>query len=603
MARLRASLEGKRRPAAQDDGRRSEEKPPARARPRRTAWHLEEQSASTETLGFGFELVARAAEGQGSSEDSLGNVSTTLASELRVDRTAAAEWYARNRSRSRALFDLIDPAAYYTRPIALRNPDRLLRRAPPGVQHHLVPESRTWARGVDPALEQLFARGIDPESEDNAVPRSGASTRLAGARGGAGVRGDGRRAVIDAIPARAVRRDPPAMRRAKALYTALEHEAMHQETLLYMWHRLPHEQKRRVRRICATKRRGDASAAREAVTVPAGTATLGAARGEIPFGWDNEFDAHSIDVTGVRRRRAQRDQRRLSAVRRGRGTSSRRRSGFATGWRSWFWRGMFEFDSAAAVLARLRQPGRRGGFARGKGRRLMTEAEYHRACVARACDPGARDRCTRHSTSRCGNRCLRARVRGRQPLGRARSRRQRVGMDVHGLRAVSRVRADGVVSGVLRRLLRRPALRHEGRVPGHGEGADPPELPQLVPAELSLCLREVPDRRRCVKLDRMRSRSREFAADVRRDLALTPKQLQSKYLYDALGSSLFEAICRLPWYRITRAESRLLRRHADAIVGRALRRRRSSSSDAAAARSSPCSPRRCRRAAAPRAST
>ena len=58
----------------------------------------------------------------------------------------------------------------------------------------------------------------------------------------------------------------------------------------------------------------------------------------------------------------------------------------------------------------------------------------------------------------------------------------------------------------------------------------------------------------------------QFAADVRRDLTLTPKQLQSKYLYDALGSSLFEAICRLPWYRITRSESRLLRRHADAIV-------------------------------------
>jgi dimethylhistidine N-methyltransferase len=58
-----------------------------------------------------------------------------------------------------------------------------------------------------------------------------------------------------------------------------------------------------------------------------------------------------------------------------------------------------------------------------------------------------------------------------------------------------------------------------------------------------------------------------FAADVERDLALVPKQLQSKYLYDALGSSLFEAICRLPWYRITRAETDLLARHADAIVG------------------------------------
>ena len=62
-----------------------------------------------------------------------------------------------------------------------------------------------------------------------------------------------------------------------------------------------------------------------------------------------------------------------------------------------------------------------------------------------------------------------------------------------------------------------------------------------------------------------------FAADVLRDLSLTPKQLQSKYLYDALGSSLFEAICRLPWYRITRAEQRLLERHAPVIVRRLTR--------------------------------
>lgn len=58
----------------------------------------------------------------------------------------------------------------------------------------------------------------------------------------------------------------------------------------------------------------------------------------------------------------------------------------------------------------------------------------------------------------------------------------------------------------------------------------------------------------------------DFANDVARDLRLTPKQLQSKYLYDALGSTLFEAICRLPWYRITRAERWLLERHAAAIV-------------------------------------
>src|SRR5215218_154775 len=58
----------------------------------------------------------------------------------------------------------------------------------------------------------------------------------------------------------------------------------------------------------------------------------------------------------------------------------------------------------------------------------------------------------------------------------------------------------------------------------------------------------------------------QFAADVARDLALAPKQLQSKYFYDALGSSLFEAICRLPWYRITRAESALLATNAAEIL-------------------------------------
>ena len=50
----------------------------------------------------------------------------------------------------------------------------------------------------------------------------------------------------------------------------------------------------------------------------------------------------------------------------------------------------------------------------------------------------------------------------------------------------------------------------------------------------------------------------EFAADVGYYLSLTPRQLPSRYLYDDLGSALFEAVCRLPWYTITRAETRLL---------------------------------------------
>jgi dimethylhistidine N-methyltransferase len=57
-----------------------------------------------------------------------------------------------------------------------------------------------------------------------------------------------------------------------------------------------------------------------------------------------------------------------------------------------------------------------------------------------------------------------------------------------------------------------------------------------------------------------------FAADVRRGLGGRPKVLPPKYFYDALGSQLFEAICQLPWYPITRAETALLARSAREMV-------------------------------------
>ena len=60
----------------------------------------------------------------------------------------------------------------------------------------------------------------------------------------------------------------------------------------------------------------------------------------------------------------------------------------------------------------------------------------------------------------------------------------------------------------------------------------------------------------------------EFAAAVQYYLALRPRQLPSRYLYDELGSALFEAICRLPWYGITRAESRLLDAHGADVFAR-----------------------------------
>jgi len=63
--------------------------------------------------------------------------------------------------------------------------------------------------------------------------------------------------------------------------------------------------------------------------------------------------------------------------------------------------------------------------------------------------------------------------------------------------------------------------------------------------------------------------SYEFATDVRTGLTRPgQKELPSKYLYDDVGSALFEVISHLPEYGLTRADERLLRRHAKEIVDR-----------------------------------
>ncbi|MGH9632448.1 MAG: L-histidine N(alpha)-methyltransferase [Bryobacteraceae bacterium] len=60
----------------------------------------------------------------------------------------------------------------------------------------------------------------------------------------------------------------------------------------------------------------------------------------------------------------------------------------------------------------------------------------------------------------------------------------------------------------------------------------------------------------------------EFARDVRLGLGrIGQKELASTWLYDEVGSALFEAITYLPEYGLTRADERLLRDHASSIAG------------------------------------
>jgi L-histidine N-alpha-methyltransferase len=61
-----------------------------------------------------------------------------------------------------------------------------------------------------------------------------------------------------------------------------------------------------------------------------------------------------------------------------------------------------------------------------------------------------------------------------------------------------------------------------------------------------------------------------MAREVRAGLSMEPRSIPPKYFYDERGSRLFDAICDLPEYYLTRAEASLLELHADEIVARSM---------------------------------
>lgn len=208
-----------------------------------------------------------------------------------LDRAALAVRYRANRSRSAAIFNIIDPAVFFDAPIPLRHPFIFYAGHLPAFSFLTLVRDALGEPSIDRRLEDLFNRGIDPES-------------LAAAR--AHARSDWpSRAAVDAFAATCDARvlaaladarldDPanPRLERAQAAYTILEHEEMHHETLLYIVHRLPDDRKR-----AGTSEHHDVAAPRrEPVAIPAGQVTLGTAPDAQPFAWDNELPAMTVDV-------------------------------------------------------------------------------------------------------------------------------------------------------------------------------------------------------------------------------------------------------------------------------------------------------------------
>jgi ergothioneine biosynthesis protein EgtB len=323
----------------------------------------------------------------------------TLTATSSIDRAAVLERFRRIRARTRALFDLLDESVYYERPIALRNPVVFYEGHLPAFAVNTLLKRGLGVGGVDPVLEQIFARGIDPETEAAAVARGNPAWPSRAEVQAYAAAAD--RAIEAAISSAALEVDGhPTLHRAQALWTILEHEEMHQETLAYMWHELPYAKKRRPQASSVPGNHepgvgGAESAVDQQVSIPAGVATLGTGDEE-PFAWDNEVPAHQVpvpafaidvhnvtnaqfmafvDAGGYGDDRWWRPEDRSWLAEAG---VSHPRFWERDGGR-WYWRGMFDRIALPPHWPVWVTWAEANAYARWQGMRLPTEAEFHRA--------------------------------------------------------------------------------------------------------------------------------------------------------------------------------------------------------------------------------
>jgi len=266
------------------------------------------------------------------------------------------------RERTDELFRIVRPDALYERPIAERHRIVFYVGHVEAFDWNLFRKYALDVPPFHPEFHQLFAFGIDPPpgklpsdqpSDWPALPEVERYNRRT-------------REVIDA----ALHHVPDQL-----LHAAIEHRLMHAETLAYILHNLPYEKK--VAHPSDIPSLPGTPSPRM-IEIPAGAARLGSSA-DAPFGWDNEFHEHSVDVPAFSIARYKVTNREyLEFVEAGAAApffweelGGRR-----------YYRGMFARiplppDWPVFVTHREAQ-----AYAEWRGMRLPTEAEFHRAAGA-----------------------------------------------------------------------------------------------------------------------------------------------------------------------------------------------------------------------------
>ncbi len=195
--------------------------------------------------------------------------------------------------RSDRIFALLEPAAWYERPIALRQPFVFYVGHLPAFAWNQVARGVLGREGFRPELDALFARGIDPVGVDRYEPDAPALWPTP--REVLDYRDRVRAALRASFDAVAEREGADVLAdRGRIWHLVIEHELMHHETLLYMVQQLRRGLVRRPEGLPAYDLGpGAPSGTRH---VAAGTVTLGGDFHEQEFGWDNEFPRHEVRV-------------------------------------------------------------------------------------------------------------------------------------------------------------------------------------------------------------------------------------------------------------------------------------------------------------------
>jgi formylglycine-generating enzyme required for sulfatase activity len=292
-----------------------------------------------------------------------------------MDRSRLIARYRRNRERSRGLFDLLaGDEAHYSRPIPLRHPFVFYEGHVPAFSFITLVKNALGGESLDPALETLFARGIDPPTDASAPDRALWPDRRTVRQFAAAAD----EAVIEALTHADL--DEP-----EAAHVILEHEAMHQETLLYMLHRTPYALKQAP--ADHRPRAGGAMPRTEWIAIPPGRATLGIDRSAAAYAWDNECPRRVETVGGF-------------AIESGNVANAAYLEFVEAGnvphppfWEKreggWMWRGLFEEIPLPPAWPVYVSHAEAEAYARWRGARLPTEGEFQRAAFG---TPGGEER-------------------------------------------------------------------------------------------------------------------------------------------------------------------------------------------------------------------